>query len=149
MLMKDVFTSDVVCCGAQASALEAATMMRQHHVGDVVVVGDEDKERIPLGIVTDRDLAVKVIAGGLDPATTRVAILMHTPVVIAQASEDSVLVLERMRMHGVRRVPVVNGQGLLVGIVTLHDILRTIVTDAAALVEVMDRAAQSERHGLR
>jgi CBS domain-containing protein len=123
--------------------------MRQHHVGDVVVVADEDEERSPLGIVTDRDLAVKVIAGGLDPSTTRVATLMRTPVVIAQESEDSVPVLERMRMHGVRRVPVVDGQGVVVGIVTLDDILRMIVTDAAALVEVMDKGAKSERRGLR
>jgi CBS domain containing-hemolysin-like protein len=74
---------------------------------------------------------------------------MRTPVVIAQESEDSVPVLERMRMHGVRRVPVVDGQGVVVGIVTLDDILRMIVTDAAALVEVMDKGAKSERRGLR
>jgi CBS domain-containing protein len=149
MLMKDVYTPDVVCCSVQASALDAATLMREHHVGDVVVVDNEDEERTPLGIVTDRDLAVKVVAGGLDPSTTRVATLMHTPVVIAQASEDSVPVLERMRTHGVRRVPVVNGEGVVVGIVTLDDILRMIVTDAAGLVEVVDKGAKSERRALR
>jgi len=149
MLVKEICTPDVVCCGADAHALDAARLMRHHHVGDVVVVDHEDEERSPLGIVTDRDLAVKVVADGLDPATTSVRALMRTPVVIAHETEDSAVVIERMRLHGVRRVPVVDGEGVVTGIVTLEDMLRMIVTDAGLLLGVMDKGAKSERHGLR
>jgi CBS domain-containing protein len=149
MLVKEACTPDVVCCGAQTNALDAARLMRHHHVGDVVVVDNEDEERTPIGIVTDRDLAVKVVAGGLDPATTAVTTLMRSPVVIAQESEDCAQVIERMRMHGVRRVPVVDGQGIVVGIVTLDDLLRMIVTHANALLNVMEKSAKAEWHALR
>jgi CBS domain-containing protein len=149
MLIGEVCTPDVVCCGAQANALGVARLMRQHHVGDVVVVDNEDEARSPLGIVTDRDLAVKVMADGLDPSTTTVATLMHTPVVIAQDSEDSAQVIERMRKHGVRRVPIVDAHGVVVGIVTLDDLLRMIVADASALLDVMDKGVKSERRVLR
>jgi predicted transcriptional regulator len=90
-----------------------------------------------------------VIAGGLDPATIVVTALMQNPVVIVQESEDCAQVIERMSMHGVRRVPVVDGQGMVVGIVTLDDLLRMIVTHANALLNVMEKSAKAERHALR
>src|SRR5271165_1548216 len=137
MLLKEVCTTDVVCCGVQTTALEAARLMRQRHVGDLVVVDDPQDARIPLGIVTDRDLAIEVLGTALDPATTSVSCLMRTPVVIAHESEDTAEVIERMRAQGVRRVPVVGPQGSTVGIITLDDLLRVFVTEAAALLEIM------------
>jgi len=146
MLLREVCTTDLVCCGADTTALEAAALMRHRHVGDLVVVDDPAEDRIPLGIVTDRDLAIEVLGNALDPSKTTLASLMRTPVVIAQESEDTSQVIERMRAHGVRRVPVVGRNGAAVGIITLDDLLRLFVADASALLEVMTKGQKHEQH---
>lgn len=149
MLLKDAYTANVVCCDAKTTALEAAQLMRRKHVGDLVVVDDPHEQGIPLGIVTDRDLAIEVLGQGLDPATTTVQSLMRTPVVIAYESEDTSQVLERMRAHGVRRIPVVASEGETVGIITLNDLLRLLVADASALLEIQKRGQSREQHSRR
>ncbi len=149
MLLREVCTPDVVCCSAQISALEAARLMRHKHVGDLVVVDDPKKERTPLGVITDRDLVVEVLGNERDPAATIVGTLLHTPVVIAQESEDTSQLIERMRAHGIRRVPVVDQQGGVVGIITLDDLLRLFVTDASALLDIMAKGQQREQHSRR
>ena len=149
MLIKDIFTPNVACCGPQITALEAARLMRREHVGDLVVVDNPREEGIPMGIVTDRDIVVEVLGNGLDPAKTTVGSLMRKPVVIAYETEDTAQLIERMRAHGVRRVPVVANEGEVVGIVTLDDLLRVLVTDASALLEVMTKARVNEQHARR
>ncbi len=124
MLLKDFCTTNVASCGPQTTVLQAASLMRQRHVGDLVVVDDPQDEGIPLGIVTDRDIVVEVLGNGLDPAKTTVGSLMRKPVVIAHESEDTTQVIERMKTHGVRRLPVVAREGEVVGIITLDDLLR-------------------------
>jgi CBS domain-containing protein len=146
MLLKDVCTANVVCCGRQTTALQAASLMRHKHVGDVVVVDDPEDDGVPLGIITDRDLVIEVLGNGLDPAKTTVGSLMRTPVVIAHESEDTAQVIERMRTHGVRRLPVVAHEGEVVGIITLNDLLRVFVTDAGALLDVMTKGQKNEQH---
>ena len=149
MLLKDICTVDVVCCGAKTCALEAAQLMRQKHVGDLVVVDDPQEGRVPLGVVTDRDLVVDVLGNGLDPATTLLTHVMHRPVVIANEDEDTATLIERMRSHGIRRVPVVNRQGATVGIITLNDLLRVFVDQAEALLQDMARGQNHEQHSRR
>ena len=106
MLLNMFCMLDVVCCTPRTTVLEAAHLMRQRHVGDLVVVEDDEAEKDPLGVITDRDIVVDVLAKGLDPATTLVASVMRSPVVIAHEDEDSSMTLERMRTHGVRRISV-------------------------------------------
>ncbi len=142
-------TTDVVCCRPQASALEAARLMREKHVGDVVVVSDPVNERVPLGVVTDRDLAIEVLGHGRDAAATTLASLMQTPVVVARESEDTRAVIERMHAHGVRRIPVVDARGVLRGIVTLDDLLRTLLSDMRLLLEAETRAQRHEQTARR
>jgi CBS domain-containing protein len=149
MLLKDACTANVVCCGPQTTVLQAASLMRHRHVGDLVVVDDPENEGIPLGVVTDRDIVVEVLGNGLDPAKTTVGSLMHTPVVIAQESEDTNQVIERMRAHGVRRLPVVANEGEVVGIITLNDLLRLFVADANSLLGIMTKGQVNEQHSRR
>jgi CBS domain-containing protein len=129
--------------------LQAAQLMRHKHVGDLVVVGDPQEDRVPLGIVTDRDLVVEVLGNGLDPATTTLGSLMHKPVVIANENEDTTTVVARMREHGVRRVPVVDRQGATVGIITLNDLLRVLVDEADGLLQIMAKGQNHERRSRR
>jgi CBS domain-containing protein len=149
MLLKDAYTGNVVCCTAGTTASEAARLMRQKHVGDLVVVDDPRDQGVPLGIVTDRDLAIDVLGQGKDPATTTVGSLMRKPVVIAYESEDTSAVLERMRTHGVRRVPVVAREGETVGIISLNDLLRLLVADAVALLDILKKGQDREQHTRR
>jgi CBS domain-containing protein len=149
MLIKEICMGNVVVCDPQTSALQAASLMRHRHVGDVVVVDNPESEGVPLGVVTDRDLVVEVLGNGLDPAKTSVGSLMRTPVVIARESEDTATVIERMRTHGVRRVPVIAGEGEIIGIVTLNDLLKAVIADASALLEVMTKGQLNEMHNRR
>lgn len=144
MLVRELCTSEVVCCRPQTSALEAARLMRQKRVGDVVVVDDPAQQRVPLGVVTDRNLAIEVLGDGRDAASTALSALVHRPVVIARDSEDVSVVMERMRTHGVRRVPVVDERESLVGIVTLDDLLKSLLSEMQALLETQSRAQRRE-----
>jgi CBS domain-containing protein len=145
MLLKEMCTSDVVCCRPQTSALDAARLMRHRHVGDVVVVDDPEQQRVPLGVVTDRDLVIEVLGNDRDAAATTLSALVRTPVVIARDSEDASAVIERMRTHGVRRIPVVDERGALVGIVTLDDLLKALVSEMHTLLETETRAQRREQ----
>src|SRR5208282_3247130 len=97
MQLKDICTMEAVCCGRRTRALEAARLMRDHHVGDLIVVDDPEEERTPVGVITDRDLVLEVLGTGLDPATTEVASLLHRTLVVANESEDTAQVIDRMR----------------------------------------------------
>lgn len=149
MLMKDFCTADVVCCGRDATLLEIAHLLRGRHTGDVVVVDGPDTERIPAGLITDRDIVVKVLAADRDPRKVTAGEVMRTPLVTADEGEDSSEALARMRKHGVRRLPVTNAAGSLVGIVTLDDLLRLVVADAGALLDVIAKEQDLEHRTLR
>ncbi len=148
MLLKAICTPDVICCGPATSVQAAASLMRLKHTGDLVVVDDPEEDRIPLGVITDRDIVVEVIANCLNPATTAVRSLLRTPIVIAQEHEDASEALERMRTHAVRRLPIVSSEGKLVGIITLDDLLQLVAADINALVEIVSRE-QGREHRLR
>jgi len=149
MLLKDVYTPDVVCCARETHAKEAAELMRQRHVGDLVIVDTLDGNRIPVGVITDRDLVVEVMAQGLDPCKTRVGAIAKKPIVLASEDEAVSQAIERMRTHGIRRLPVVDDEGAIVGIVTFDDLLSAIVGEADALLSANAKEQQLERRERR
>jgi CBS domain-containing protein len=135
---------DVKCCSPRITVLEAAHLMRRNHTGDLVVVDDDETKPAPLGVITDRDIVVEVLAKGLDPEVTTVGSVMRTPVVVADAGEDSTQVMERMRAQGVRRIPVTGAGGKLVGVVTVDDLRKRLAADAALLTDVIAREQNHE-----
>ncbi len=151
MLLNTFCMLDVARCSPRTTVLEAAHLMRHHHTGDLVVVDDDggEERQTPLGVITDRDIVVEVLARGADPARTLVSQVMRTPVVIANAQEDSSAVLERMRAHGVRRIPVVGEDGWLVGIVTADDMLKRLAADAHMLTEIVSKEQNQEQRARR
>lgn len=149
MLLKDLCTPDVISCTPDKSALHAARLMRQHHVGDVVIVEDPETGRSPLGVVTDRDIVVEVLGKELDPARVTLRQIMRTPVVIASLSEEVAQALERMKFHGVRRIPVVDEASRLIGILCLDDLLKRLAAEAATLAEVVSREQDREHRARR
>jgi CBS domain-containing protein len=149
VLLKDVCVLVVASCGRDAGVLEAARLMRQHHTGDLIVVDDPAGDRVPVGIVTDRDIVVEVLAEGLDPAATTVARIMSPRLVIADAADDVAAGIERMRLHGVRRLPVVDHDGSLMGIVTLDDLLKLHAAQAGALADIVSKEQDREQRARR
>jgi CBS domain-containing protein len=149
MRIADICTRNVIQCRRSTTALELAQLMRNSHVGDVVVVDQPNGERIPVGIVTDRDLAVEVMALEADPAVVKAGDLMGPALVTAAEANDDYETAELMRLKGVRRVPVVDAHGGLVGIVTLDDLLKVIGEQLTLLGRVISRERFQEEQSRR
>lgn len=151
MKLKNVCTLDVVCCKSQSSIFEAARQMREHHVGNLVVVEDAEDEgkNLPVGIITDRDIVVEVVSRNRDPQTTTVASVMSTPIVVADESEDVAEAVERMQAHGVRRIVITGAHGTLSGIFTMDDVLRLNAEQVAAPLAVMTKEQKREHRDRR
>lgn len=149
MTLNDLCVLDVAACARTTTLIEAARLMRQMHTGTLVVVDDPGGERSPCGVVTDRDIVVEALANGLDATTTTVSLIMSSPAVIAQAAEGVSDGIERMRVQGVRRLPIVDHAGSLVGIVALDDLLGLHATQAAALAQIVSKEQVKERRGRR
>jgi signal-transduction protein with cAMP-binding, CBS, and nucleotidyltransferase domain len=149
MRVGDFCIRDVVQCPRDASALELSQLMRESHVGDVVVVDQPNGKKIAVGIVTDRDLVIEVMAKERDPALITAKDLMGGELVTVGEGNDVYETAELMRDRGVRRTPVVDDQGGLVGIVTLDDLLRIIGEQLALLARVIARERLQERQSRR
>jgi len=119
--------------------------MRQGHIGSLVIVEQMNGgKRIPVGIVTDRDIVVEVIATGLDPAVITVGDVMERELVVGRESDSVLQTLEIMRFKGVRRLPTVDGEGQLVGIVTVDDILEVLSEEFSELSRIVAREQARE-----
>jgi CBS domain-containing protein len=138
-------TIDTVCCTRDESVQGAAWLMRKHHVGDIVVVDEPDGERSPVGIVTDRDIVVSVIALGLDPLGLQVGDIMSDDLLVADQHEDIDALIERMRLRGIRRVPVVGEGGRLAGIVSADDLLGYLAEEMEDLSRISPYQQNHER----
>jgi CBS domain-containing protein len=149
MKLKELCILDVACCHKDTTVAEAARLMRQHHTGDLVVIDESDGTREPVGVVTDRDIVMEVIARGHDPGHTQVSAVMGSPVVVASGSENVATAIDRMRTHGVRRLPIVDDSGAVFGILTLDDLYRALAEHTAALAAIVTKEQTRENRGRR
>jgi CBS domain-containing protein len=120
------------------SARVAAQRMAARCVGTLLVV---DAGRRPLGILTDRDLALRVMAKGGDPDTVRVRdVMTNSPRTVTESTpiEDA---LDAMRRHGVRRLPVVDGDGALIGILSFDDVLALLIEEFRSMSGILERSS--------
>lgn len=144
MAIGEICNREVVVVTPDTSAAEAAQLMRQHHVGDVVVVMEEGGRRTPEGILTDRDLVVEVVAAGLDPAVLKVGEIMAPDLATVQENTGVFEAIRYMRDKGVRRMPVVDAGGNLVGILALDDLLDLLAEELNALASLVAREQNKE-----
>ncbi len=114
----------------------AARLMREDHVGYLVVVETDDLGRFPrpIGVLTDRDLVVLLLARDVTPSAVSVGDVMTANPVTIRESDSIETALQKMREHGVRRMPVVDVSGDLVGVLSTDDILRVLAWDAQDIV---------------
>jgi CBS domain-containing protein len=130
--LKDFATAMVAVAEPETTALAVAQLMRKHHVGAIVVVDTLEKTR-PLGIVTDRDLVLALMAEGLDPEVFTAGDIMSVGLVTASPEMDAMDAVQLMRSNRLRRLVVADEAGRLTGIVTMEDILELLTRELAAL----------------
>ena len=136
---------EVIVVNKGENALEAAKLMRQYHVGDVVVVEDKDNRKVPTGILTDRDIVIELVAEQVDPESVTVEDVMSDQLLVLNESDELLDTMEQMRDKGVRRAQVVGKDGELVGILTLDDMLDILAEALKDLVLLTGREQRRER----
>ncbi|MDO9283777.1 MAG: CBS domain-containing protein [Aquabacterium sp.] len=124
---------------------QAAQLMREHHVGCLVVADDAPEGRLVVGMLTDRDIVTGAVALSLDPARLSVENLMTAEVITAGEGDSMEDLLTRMRRKGLRRLPVTTPQGVLVGLVTLDDLLAVMAGQLKALAAAIEIEQLRER----
>lgn len=123
MQIKEIATKSVITAQPFETVSTVARQMRDRHVGDIVIVEKDSEGDIPVGIITDRDIVLHVIAEELPCDTTLVGDVMTDDLVRAHESDEISEVIDLMNRNGVRRIPVVNRYGFLTGIITMDDLL--------------------------
>ncbi len=135
---------EVVFATRKTSVKEAAELMRKYHVGDLVVVDEINGKRVPVGIVTDRDIVIEIIAESLSVDDFTAGDIMGAEVIGVHEKEGVVETIRLMRSHGIRRIPVVGQDGGLVGIMSVDDVLDLLAEELAELAKVAPREQARE-----
>lgn len=130
--LKDFATAVVAVVEPETTALVAAQLMRRHHIGALVVVEAAEKSR-PVGIITDRDLVLALMAEALDPALFTAGDIMSVDLVLANPEMDAMDAVQLMRANRLRRLVIVDDEGRLTGIVTMEDILELLARELSSL----------------
>lgn len=139
MRIQDIMTADPACCTPDMRLQDVARLMRDNDCGEIPVVDNSESKHL-VGVVTDRDIAVRGVAEGKDPASTNIADVMSSSVVSAKMNDSVEDCMELMEENQIRRVPVVDAQGRCCGIVAQADIaLRGDNRDTGEVVRDVSR----------
>lgn len=122
MKNSDIMTKDLIYSLPSDMVSDVAQLMKDEDIGPVLIVDDGHDGKRLVGIVTDRDLAIKVVGEGRDPQNTRVEDVMTDNVVTCRADDDVQNAMRAMAQHQLRRIPVVDDSGQLVGIISQADV---------------------------
>lgn len=141
MTCQELMTPMPTCCLADNTLTEVASMMKRDDVGAIPVIRDDGREL--LGVVTDRDIVVKAVADGLDPAQTAVSSVMSPDPICCDVDDEVDTALELMTSHQIRRVPVINDRREVVGIISQADVA-TRLQDPQETAEVVEAISQDE-----
>jgi len=135
---------EVVVIEEDGSITETARIMREYHVGDVIIVRSQHGKQIPLGILTDRDIALEIVAKSADPETVRAGDAMSYELSTVNEDDDLMHAIEIMRDKGIRRLPVVDIDEALVGILTVDDVLDLFSEVFIDIVHLVDQQRRRE-----
>lgn len=136
---------NVSIIGRGDSIVKAAKLMREHHVGDLLVVESRNGERVPVGILTDRDIVVEVIAEQADMDSVTIEDVMSYKLIVAHENDDLMSTIKRMRVNGIRRIPIVSQSGGLVGILSIDDILDVITEQLMDIDQIIVNEQAKEK----
>ena len=145
MPIGEMCVRDVVVAGPETTVSQAAKLMAKHHVGNLVVVREESRGRVfPIGIITDRDIVRNVVAEALDPDVFTLGDLVARELVTAPEDQGIFECMQQMRINGIRRLPVVDSDGILVGIISLDDLIQLLAEEMSELGKVIVREQARE-----
>ncbi len=141
----NICTHTVSVIEGSTSVMDAARRMRTDHVGDLVVVEDRAGRLVPVGILTDRDIVVGLVAHGLE-GLDRLLVndVLVRPLITARFDEDSMLVAKRMRDNNIRRLPVIDHNGELVGILSVDDLIGALHAELEQLAKLVSHQHKLE-----
>ncbi len=145
MSIGEICNRDVVFTLKSSTVQQGAQLMRQHHVGCLVVVEDGSDPPTPVGVVTDRDLVVEIMAENVPVERLSIGDVMSDELESAREDEGVWDVIQRMRAKGVRRMPVVDVGGGLAGIVTMDDMVELLAEELSDLAKLMHRERDREQ----
>jgi CBS domain-containing protein len=117
----EVMTKNPVCCLPTDMVAKAAELMKSENIGSIPVIENEQTEKL-VGIVTDRDLALRIVAEGRDAKSTKIEVVMTRKVVTCRADDDLQKALDAMAEHQLRRIPVVDNDNKILGIIAQADV---------------------------
>jgi len=138
----EVMTKNPACCLQNDTVSKAAELMKSENVGAIPVVENEQTKKL-VGIVTDRDLTLKIVAEGLDTASTLVDAVMTHKVMTCRAEDDLQKALDAMAMHQLRRIPIVDNDNKIVGIIAQADVA-TRVDQPEKTAEMVKEISQAD-----
>jgi len=145
MKIKEMCSRMLAVIEPQTDLRTAARLMRDHHVGSLIVVEKKDGELRPVGIITDRDIVISVVAAeDVQPETLTAGDVMGGDLALVDEEGGMFEAIEAMSDKGARRMPVVDKKGRLVGIVTLDDLLRVLASELSGLAAAVDNAGGRE-----
>lgn len=144
MSIKELCKRDLVTIGRDDTVFKAAQLMRENHVGDVLVVETNHEKTIPVGIVTDRDIVVEIIAPGLDPKVITVGDIMVPHLSTIEEDADIFHAIKLMTSKGIRRLPVVDKYGSLTGILTLDVLLQIMAKESFSIAMLLSNEHKNE-----
>jgi predicted transcriptional regulator len=145
MQAAELCNRQVVTASRDMSIPEAARLMRDRHVGSLVVTETKEGRVIPVGILTDRDIVVEIVSRDISLNEVTVGDIMTYALLKVAEDENIFDVAQRMRARGVRRVPVVSRLGDLIGIIAADDILELLSEELSLLSKITTREAEQEK----
>lgn len=141
----DLCTRNTVFAYTHLALNEAARLMREQHVGCLVIINETVMGRAVVGMLTDRDLVTAVIAKDMDPRQFRVGDVMSSDIATVRETDSVMDALTVMRHKGVRRVPVTDARGMLAGMLTIDDIFGAVADQMRALVDAIETEQMREK----
>ena len=144
MTIGQICNREVISAARDTTVQAAAKLMRHFHVGTVVVVDARDDGRVPVGIITDRDIVIEVCAVDLNQNVITVGDIMAPELVTVREDEGLLQTVEIMRYKGVRRLPVVDKNGNLSGIVSIDDLFEALTEQMAEMGRILGREREHE-----
>ncbi len=144
MSIKELCNRALVAVGRDDTVFKAAELMRENHVGDVLVTELKQDKTLPVGIVTDRDIVVEVVAPGLDPKVITVGDIMVPHLSTIEEDAEVFHAIRLMTSKGIRRLPVTDKYGSLTGILTLDDLLMMMAKESFSIAMLLKNEQKNE-----
>ena len=137
MTVNTICNPNVATIGAERGVVDAAALMREEHVGDLIVVERRGSANVPIGILTDRDIVVGVVAKRVSPDSVTVGDSMTRELLTVREDASLEFAMREMRRYGVRRAPVVRASGELVGVIALDDLIQHLAAQLSRLCDLI------------